>query len=543
MKRRKANFAAPIILLLMLTGYTASSFRIRAQQPSGNARVLLDDHHDTSPPLRELVRGVKSARPAEQIEIPDDLIPQNLAEKTYVEPDPAAQTLIGPPLQAAVGLHFDGQEDDGFIPPDSNGAPGTTQFVETVNTNFSVYDKTNGQLLLGPYPINSTLFKGFSGECESGPSFSDPTVRYDRAAARWVIEQFAAYIGFNPPYFQCIAVSVGPDATGSYHRYAIPFGNDLPDYPKLGVWPDAYYLSADLFQDFGYYIGVGACALERAAMLQGRTAKVICLQTPGTVFQLLPSDLDGSAPPPAGSPNYYVGNLLASTNSIDVYRFHVDFLNPARSALTGPTRIAVAPYTPACPFHACIPQPGTSQQLDSLGQFAMYRLAYRNFANLPSPGSASYQSLLLAHSILTETGSVATRWYELRASENGDFQLFQQGTFAPDSNFRWTGSLAADKAGNLALGYSISSPALFPSIKFTGRTLSDPPGVMESEGTIELGSGSQEGGSHANRWGDYSSMAVDPVDDCTFWFTSEYLATAGTHWKTHIASLKFPGCR
>jgi hypothetical protein len=185
----------------------------------------------------------------------------------------------------------------------------------------------------------------------------------------------------------------------------------------------------------------------------------------------------------------------------------------------------------------CIPQPGTSQKLDSLADRLMYRLAYRNFG--------SYESLVVNHSVAVGSGrsktqTVGVRWYELR-NPNATPTVFQQGTFAPDSIFRWMGSIAMDKVGNMALGYSASSTSVAPSIRYTGRLVTDPPGTMQTETVIQAGGGSQL--RNLNRWGDYSSMAVDPSDDCTFWYTTEYLKANGTfNWSTKIASFKFPSC-
>jgi hypothetical protein len=215
----------------------------------------------------------------------------------------------------------------------------------------------------------------------------------------------------------------------------------------------------------------------------------------------------------------------------------VDFATPANSTLTGPTNISVAAFTAACNGGgACIPQPGTSQKLDSLADRLMYRLAYRNFG--------THESLVVNHSVAVggrgQNKSVGVRWYELR-NPNGAPAVFQQGTFSPDSTYRWMGSIAMDKVGNMALGYSASSSGLLPSIRYTGRLVTDPLGTMQTENTIKAGAGSQQ--RNLNRWGDYSSMAVDPVDGCTFWYTNEYLKANGTfNWSTQIASFKFPSC-
>src|SRR5262249_45046781 len=255
-----------------------------------------------------------------------------------------------------------------------------------------------------------------------------------------------------------------------------------------------------------------------------------CFQLTSAYGGLLPSDLDGSTPPPAGSPNDLVS---FGTNSLLLWRFHTDWATPANSTLTGPTTIPVAAFSPACGGGGtCIPQSGTTQQLDSLADRLMYRLAYRNFGD--------HESLVVNNSV-TAGSSAGIRWYELR-SPNGTPTVYEQGTYAPDSAYRWMGSIAMDRRGDMALGDSTSSHALHPAISYTGRLAADPLGQMtQGEGAINAPNGAQTGG--LSRWGDYTSMAVDPSDDCTFWYTDEYLTTNGSfNWHTRIASFKFPSC-
>jgi hypothetical protein len=249
------------------------------------------------------------------------------------------------------------------------------------------------------------------------------------------------------------------------------------------------------------------------------------MQQNANVASLLPSDVDGTTAPPAGEPNFFVE--LLDTSDLGLFKFHVDFSNPANSTFTGPTSIPVASYTEA----GNIPQPSGGTALDSLGDRLMFRLAYRNFGD--------HEALVVNHSIVAGS-SVGARWYEVR-SPNATPTLFQQGTFAPDSTYRWMGSIAMDLAGDIALGYSVSSSSVDPGIRYTGRTAGDPLGSMETEASIIAGGGVQNGG--LARWGDYSSMSVDPIDDCTFWYTQEYIASTGSfNWSTQIASFKFPNC-
>jgi len=248
---------------------------------------------------------------------------------------------------------------------------------------------------------------------------------------------------------------------------------------------------------------------------------------------LLPSDLDGTTPPPAGSPNYL---LNFGTNSLNLWQFHVNWVTPASSTLTGPTNIPVAAFRPGCGGGGtCIWQKGIFQTLDSLADRLMYRLAYRDFAD-------DHEAMVVNHTVGARSDVTGIRWYELRKVGDGPWSVFQQGTYAPDGVFRWMGSIAMDKVGNIAAGYSVSGFQTFPSIRYTGRVPTDPAGTLQAEKTIIAGGGSQTGS--LSRWGDYSAMSVDPVDDCTFWYTTEYLKAGGSfNWSTRIASFKFPTCQ
>jgi hypothetical protein len=422
-----------------------------------------------------------------------------------------------------------GNGDYGFTPnsapPDTNGAVGATQYVQWVNESFAVFNKSTGAIAAGFPKAGNTLWSGFGGGCQTNND-GDPIVQYDKAANRWVLTQFSVS---TTPFLQCVAVSTTSDATGSYNRYSFSYSN-FNDYPKMGVWPDGYYISYNMFNG-NTFVGARACAFDRAKMLTGAAATQVCFQLSSSFGGLLPSDLDGSNAPPAGSPNYF---LNFGTNSLNMWKFHVDFTTPANSTLTGPTNIPVAAFSAACSGGGtCIPQPSTTNQLDSLADRLMYRLAYRKFSD-------GHESLVVNHSV-TAGSSVGVRWYELR-SPGGTPTVFQQGTYAPDSSYRWMGSIAMDQAGNIAMGYSVSSSTVRPGIRYTGRLAGDTLGQMtQGETTLQAGVGSQTGSLH--RWGDYSAITVDPVDDCTFWYTNEYLkATGSFNWSTRIGSFKLPNC-
>jgi hypothetical protein len=497
-----------------------------AREPE-NIRVIREVKHDVSAPLAELDR-MTPAQPHRFTPRLLKILPTGPAVTApeFPVPDVALQQVALPPVAANLGLNMDGlgQGQYGFLlefsPPDTNGAVGATQYVQWVNAEFAVFDKVTGTLLAGPTEGNA-LWAGFGGGCEANND-GDPIVQYDKLANRWILTQFS----FSTlPYTECIAISTSSDATGTYNRYAFSFGNsDFSDYPKLGVWSDAYYMSFNLYLNGASFLGADACALDRNAMLAGNPAQIICFPQPSTVTTLLPSDMDGTIPPATGEPAFFMN---FAKNVIQLWTFHADFTSPANSTFNGPTILPVASFSQHC-LHSCVPQPGTTQLLDALGDRPMYRLAYRQFPD-------GTESLVFNHSI-----STGVRWYEVR-NPNGTPTLFQQGTFGPDKNIRWMGSVAMDQAGDMALGYSVSGKSVFPSIYFTGRVAADAPGSMEGEQLIVGGSGSQTGGQ--NRWGDYSAMAVDPVDDCTFWYTQEYIQSNGSfNWNTRIANLSFPNC-
>ncbi len=455
------------------------------------------------------------------------------------------QTSIGPAAAPSTSNNFDGV-GNGFsgpngtftvnaAPPDTNGAVGLHDYVQTVNTDFAIFNKDAsrgaiGTVRYGPVAIN-TLWSGFGGLCQTDND-GDPTVVYDRAADRWVIAQFAVTgaNGSSTPYLQCMAVSTGSDPTGTYNRYSFPYSN-FPDYPKMGVWPDAYYETYNMFQGGSTFVGAEDCAFDRSSMLNGAGATQQCFTTSSSFGGLLPATVDSATLPPSGSPNYVVA--LDTTTTLAFWKFHVDWTTPSNSTFTGPSSIAVASYAQACGGGTCIPQSGTSQQLDSLADRVMYRLAYRNFG--------SYESLVVDHAI-TAGSSVGMRWYEIR-SPNGTPNLFQQGTYAPDSSYRWMGSIAEDQSGDMAMGFSVSSGSLHPEIHYTGRLVGDPLNTMpQGEASIIDGAGSQTG-SNLSRWGDYSAMTIDPADDCSFWYTNEYIPSNGAfNWKTRIGSFKFTSC-
>ena len=523
----KKVFASMVMLCAALS---SSAFA----QPGKKAHVSKAEKHDVSRPLREVT-------PLNTAKTRTWKNPMNFVERAGPagQKDPVLQENTVPNIAVTGGLNFEGVGEGlagynaNVAPPDTTGDVGSTQYVQWVNSHFAVFNKASGQIVYGPAAGN-TLWAGFGGPCETRND-GDPLVQWDQMAGRWVMSQFALPNG--GPYYQCVAVSTTADATGTYNRYAFSYGNNLNDYGKMGVWPDGYYVTYNMFLNASSFNGAWMCALDRDKMLAGQPATQQCFQTSTAYGSLLPADMDGNTQPPAGSPNYM---LTDASNSLVMWRFKVDWANPAATTLTGPTSIPVAAFAHPCPTTsrgACVPQPGTQQKLETLADRLMYRLAYRNFG--------THQSLVVTQAVnaggARKAAKTGVRWYELR-NPNGPVSVYQQGTYAPDAHWRWMSSAAMDKAGNLAVGYSVSSGTLKPDIRFAARSAADPVNTLGSETIVFSGTGSQTQG--LARWGDYATLSVDPTDDCTMWFTTEYLAADGTwNWHTRINSFKLQGCQ
>lgn len=432
-------------------------------------------------------------------------------------------------------LNFDGlgvNPQRALDVPNTTGAAGATQYVQGAGDEFAIYDKATGALISGPLPGN-TFWIGLGGPCENGPYDDGPIVQYDKLAARWVMSR-SVNKGSSASNVQCVAVSTTSDATGTYYQYEFDFfkTTTIMSFTRLTVWPDAYYFWSELEDNTGD-AGGWACALDRTSMLGGLTATSVCFNVDTVQLGLfVPADLDGTVPPAAGTPNFFI-NLNFAASSLDLYKFHVDFSNTANSTFTGPTSIHVKPWTLACKLLACITQPSPGALLDSYSLYPMYRLAYRNFGGV--------DTLVFNHTIDRGDGVAAIRWYQIQNLSSTP-KITQQGTFASSGSAHlWIGSIAMDKNGDIALGFNLSSSTRKPSILYTGRVPSDPPGRMEPAKTIITGTGVE---TVIGSWGTISDMAVDPVDDCTFWYTNEYMKQDGfDSWNTRIASFRFNACQ
>jgi uncharacterized repeat protein (TIGR01451 family) len=446
--------------------------------------------------------------------------------------------------------------DGGAIASDDSGAVGPNHYFQTENYFATIFDKT-GRVVLGPFRTSDfwNFFNSPGGICDG---LSDMVVLYDHDAQRWFVSKFAYVVnnGDTAPrsWYQCFAISATSDPTGQYYRYVFSIDPaDWNDYPKFGIWPDAYYMTAN---NRGPLCKVGCntlnpvahfiVAFERSAMLAGQAAREVIfkIDNNGLRAHILPADWDGKTPPPAGSPNYLARpldtNMGWPLSAMEVWAAHVDW-----TAGTGV--LSLQNSLPQDPFNSaicnvsqnCIPQPGTTQGLDPLAfGMMMYRLAYRNFGD--------HESLVFTQTV--DAGDfpnhAGIRWYELRKNGSNPWSIYQQNTFAPDADHRWMGSIATDRQGNMAMGYNTSSSSVYPGIRIAGRLAGDPPGAMTEAAILEPGLGSETG---TDFFADYSQTTLDPLDDCTFWYTGTYQPTntpmpEAFSWATKIGSFRFPNC-
>ncbi|MEP7132777.1 MAG: carboxypeptidase-like regulatory domain-containing protein, partial [Acidobacteriota bacterium] len=502
-----------------------------------------------SPPLRDippLLSEGDAFAEIENFQLPHRGIPGN----GPVQQDGALQTAVVAGGPTPTGVNFDGIGVANNAPSDDNGRVGPNHYVQWVNLRLAVFDKS-GSVLYGPANGN-TLFTSLGGVCASQNN-GDPLVEYDILADRWVLSQFAV---FAPPTglasHQCVAVSVTGDALGAYYLYDFPLSpNLLYDYPHMGVWPDGYYTTYHVFDTTkppgSQYQNQGLVVFERLPMIAGTPARVQ-VKSIGTAGAAefggaLPADIDSLLPPPAGSPAYILlpGSPELDGTATPVIHFYKAAATWGASpglTITGPTDLATAAFVGGvCNFaRACVPEPPPAvagDYLDAISDRYMYRIAYRNFGD--------HESLVLNHTVnaaVSPANQAAVRWYEIRTPSTTP-TIFQQGTYAPDTNNRWMASIAMDNGGNIAAGYSKSSVSVLPEIDVAGRLSADPAGTLAAEVQMQAGLGVQTG--TANRWGDYTAMTVDPRDGCTFWYTNQYLPANGAfNWRTRIGAFRFP---
>ncbi|MEO7962414.1 MAG: hypothetical protein ABIT38_00735 [Gemmatimonadaceae bacterium] len=500
-----------------------------------------------------------------------------------------------------IGVGFEGKNGETHLrnPSDNTLAVGPNHIVQIVNTRMAIFTKKgkkfreSGRVLYGPVVTNN-VFRGFGGSCELRNN-GDAVVRYDQLADRWLIvmpifsrgpvrEQqdstgkdgeparrmqrghngqpgnavplydppptdSLANPGPRPPgatqpprppqekgpYGMCYAVSTGNDPFGPYYRYE--FVRPLfPDYPRPAVWPDGYYVPSSTGDEV---IQKHACVVDRTRMLRGEDATEQCVIIDGVNF-LNNADLDGKALPPRGAPNVMLaagGSQLRKVmedSAIYAWSFHVDWNEPTRTKVTGPIPIPVAPYHYLCngQLTSCVSQPGSERRLDAQGDKIMPRLVYRRIDN--------QESIVAVHSVNSSAGAGGVRWYEFRIDKARRLTIFQQGTYAPDSQYRWMGSPAMDRFGNIGIGYSFGGTSHFAGQRFAGRTPSDARGMLSlKEVVLADGEGAQ---SSTLRWEDYTQTAIDPDDDCTVWYVGDYVKKGAAEYSTRIGAFRMPGC-
>ena len=539
-----AQQAATVVLQMEFLGESNSLYALALQQQPGGAQgtmpatEMVQKHGPMITDIEPTAGGISTAATT-----------------------PVNQSSAVVAFAAATGANFEGPGVGmpGFVmtgaPPDTTLAVGPSHVVAWVNSMYAVMTKTGTVLSLAN---GNTLFTGVGNLCET-TNRGDPILQYDRLADRWILSQFAFNVsGGNPaaPYLQCIAVSTSNNPLGTYYRYAITFSSSAPngfnDYGKLGIFPDGYYTAYNVFQGSpaGANSGAALCASDRVKMLAGdATATTLCAPVNfyGGGAAFLPADLDGTTLPTTTAQ----GNIFMRQSTAPALRLLKLKPNFAAGTVTLNDGFGGAPGSfinmpigttvRACNNAGgnCVRQPGTANLLDTLGDRLMYRLAYRNRAGV--------DSLVVTHSIDPDGAGprgAALRWYEIRSPFATTPTMFQNANYDPDgSSDRWMGSIAMDKAGNMMMGYSAANgPAgVFPSIRVTGRLRSDVRNQMRIEQTLIAGAGSQTG--TLTRWGDYTTMQIDPVDDCTFWFIGQYLGASGTfNWRTRIGSYKFNNC-
>jgi hypothetical protein len=548
-----------------LTAMTAAVFLVHPSQPvTMQISVHRAAGHDISPPLASL-KDSGTATGRADCDPDDDGCGVSPADPDDPDAPPQARRpdpppVVPPPVPAAgaaveqksqgsrsavkavasfdgLGFGFDGPQGGGRMsnPSDNSLAVGLDRVVQIVNSRFAVFDKS-GKVVYGSVATN-TVFKGFGGTCEARNN-GDAVVRYDQLAHRWLfVMPIFSRITERPeePYSMCYAVSTGEDPLGPYARYE--FRRKLfPDYPRPAVWPDGYYIPSSTGDEV---IQKHACIADRAKMLTGGDATEQCVIIDGVNF-LNNADVDGPNPPPAGAPNIMMAaggtqlKKIFDDDGIFVYKLHVDWANPANTKASEAVKIPVAPYHYLCngQLTSCVPQPGTARRLDAQGDKIMQRLVYRN--------SGDHESLLAVHSINTSPGGGGVRWYEFRLDAKRDPYLYQQSTYAPDAFFRWMASPGMDRQGNIGIGYSFGGAPNFAGQRFAARLASDPLGQLGFHETVLVeGEAAQ---TNTLRWEDYASTAMDPTDDCTFWYVGDYLKKDATAYTSRIGAFRVPGC-
>jgi len=543
-----AIFIAMALVVISLAAYGPASF---AQSGTSPTPPALSDPY-VSPPVSPA--DTSDVPPASQPSTPSSgktiirevkpLPKRHSSPGDQYQLSANIQRVMGPSVMPGTLTNWEGIPHTGVLPPDTNGQVGPNHYVQIVNhpngSQVRIWNKTGDQLfdflLRDLWPNDDPCYID---------AYGDPVVLYDQMADRWLLTQFS--LPDRGPYYECIAVSKAgtpTDDANDWYLYTFKVHDrKMNDYPKLGVWPDGYYMSANQFLGGIQWAGAGVFVFDRDKMLNGNAATFQYFDLADVNDDyggLLPSNLMGDTLPPDGAPNYFMSVDMdwngGSDDIMHIWEFHTDWDTPANSTFTMIKELTVDPFDWNING---VPQPDTGQKLDTLADRLMMHLWYRNYGD--------HESFVVDHTVDVGGDHAGVRWYEIRGgavdTTLADAVIYQQGTYAPDADHRWMGSTAMDRVGNQAIGFSVSNAdTVYPSIRYAGRLNSDPLGQLpQGEGTIIAGSGSQT--SSSGRWGDYSSLTVDPVDDCTFWFTTEYMETTSEkNWQTRVGSFKFDNC-
>lgn len=448
-------------------------------------------------------------------------------------------TSMPSPLQNFDGLDWTAGYKGGFYysPPDPNGDVGLNHYIQTVNFAVGIYSKEGTQL--ASFSFDTLFNSAVPATACNNMNWGDPIALYDAISDRWIVSDFG-YGSSTGPFYECIAVSKSADpVSGGWWLYAIDVGQTTTpgvywfnDYPKLGVWSDGIYMSANMFAGRnGAFQTARVFVFNRDDLTSGAsTVRNAYYDVDSSYSSLLPSNLRGALPP-SSTPAFFAS--IDQPNLFHLWKFQVTSWAPTIStSFTGPTDLTVNNFVMPCnaaTIYTCVPQLGTFQKLDALGDRLMMQLQYRNLNGV--------ESLWVNHTVAADANvgtPTGVRWYEIRDPNGAPF-VYQQSTFQPDSNYRWMASLAVDSHGNMALGYSVSSASMYPAIRYAGRCANDTLNQLTlAEATLIAGTGAQTG---TDRWGDYSAMTLDPTDGVTFWYTNEYL-TAGSSWRTRIGAFQ-----
>ncbi|RLD73691.1 MAG: hypothetical protein DRI87_03265 [Bacteroidetes bacterium] len=512
-----------LFILFTLISFLILNSTAQTLNPASVSKAVF---HDVSKPLRDIdpvpIGSIKSA--FENREVPNKFNFLEEEEEPLNGPDPALQSSQGGSrFEIQLNQNFNGVHNTYSVaPPDTDGDVSLNHYMQMVNLGFAIWDK-EGNLLYGP-AHNLTLWDGFEGPW-TGTNDGDPIILYDEYADRWIASQFSLPNRPNGPHYELVAVSATGDPTGEWYRYAFEFEH-MPDYPKFGIWNDGYYFTINQFDltSNPAWRGAGVVALDREAMLVGDPdAAMVFFDLGASYGSLLPADADGQLQPPEGAPCYFVN---MGSNVLRIWETQIDWEVTENSTIQLITSLPTQSFSSN---NINVRQPGTDQKLATLAGRLMNRLQYRNFSD--------YEVMLTNHTVNAGSGRAGVRWYELRKYDN-DWEIYQQGTYAPDDgNSRWMGSVAMNQYGDIAVGYSVSSSDTYPSIRFAGQSAANSgTGLLDiPETSIYEGVNSQTG---VNRWGDYSMMSVDPSDQQSFWFTTEF-TNGGWDWATQIASFSF----